>query len=42
MAGHTFIDRILTQARNGEPVRVVRDQTVSPTYAPAPYGLYQW
>jgi dTDP-4-dehydrorhamnose reductase len=38
--GHTFIDRILTQARNGEPVRVVRDQTVSPTYAPAPYGLY--
>lgn len=32
--GHTFIDRIIAQARAGEPVRVVRDQTVSPTYAP--------
>jgi dTDP-4-dehydrorhamnose reductase len=32
--GHTFIDRILTQAGAGEPVRVVCDQTVSPTYAP--------
>lgn len=32
--GHTFIDRIITQARDGEPVRVVSDQTVSPTYAP--------
>ena len=32
--GHTFIDRIVGQARAGEPVRVVRDQTVSPTYAP--------
>ncbi|HKU68462.1 MAG TPA: dTDP-4-dehydrorhamnose reductase [Candidatus Baltobacteraceae bacterium] len=32
--GHTFIDRIITQARSGEPVRIVRDQTVSPTYAP--------
>ncbi len=32
--GHTFIDRIVTQAKNGEPVRIVRDQTVSPTYAP--------
>jgi dTDP-4-dehydrorhamnose reductase len=31
--GHTFIDRILTQARNGEQIRIVRDQTVSPTYA---------
>jgi len=31
--GHTFIDRILAQARAEEPVRVVRDQTVSPTYA---------
>ncbi|HEY9181374.1 MAG TPA: dTDP-4-dehydrorhamnose reductase [Candidatus Baltobacteraceae bacterium] len=31
--GHTFVDRIITQARAGEPVRVVRDQTVSPTYA---------
>ena len=32
--GHTFIDRIIAQARAGEPVRIVRDQTVSPTYAP--------
>ena len=32
--GHTFIDRIVTQAKNGEPIRIVRDQTVSPTYAP--------
>lgn len=32
--GYTFIDRILTQAREGENVRIVRDQTVSPTYAP--------
>lgn len=32
--GHTFIDRIIAQARAGEPVRVVSDQTVSPTYAP--------
>lgn len=32
--GHTFIDRVIAQARAGEPVRVVRDQTVSPTYAP--------
>jgi dTDP-4-dehydrorhamnose reductase len=32
--GYTFIDRIITQAKNGEPVRIVRDQTVSPTYAP--------
>jgi dTDP-4-dehydrorhamnose reductase len=32
--GHTFIDRIVTQAKNGEAIRVVRDQTVSPTYAP--------
>jgi dTDP-4-dehydrorhamnose reductase len=31
--GHTFIDRIITQAKNGEPIRVVSDQTVSPTYA---------
>ncbi len=31
--GHTFIDRIITQARSGERLRVVRDQTVSPTYA---------
>jgi dTDP-4-dehydrorhamnose reductase len=32
--GHTFIDRIITQARAAEPVRIVSDQTVSPTYAP--------
>jgi dTDP-4-dehydrorhamnose reductase len=32
--GHTFVERILAQARAGETVRVVRDQTVSPTYAP--------
>lgn len=32
--GYTFIDRILEQARAGEPMRVVCDQTVSPTYAP--------
>lgn len=32
--GHTFIDRIITQARAGEPIRIVSDQTVSPTYAP--------
>ncbi len=31
--GYTFIDRIISQARAGEPVRVVADQTVSPTYA---------
>lgn len=31
--GYTFIDRIVAQARAGEPIRVVNDQTVSPTYA---------
>ena len=31
--GHTFIARALAQARAGEPLRIVRDQTVSPTYA---------
>jgi dTDP-4-dehydrorhamnose reductase len=31
--GYTFIDKIIAQARAGEPVRVVRDQVVSPTYA---------
>lgn len=31
--GYTFIDRIINQARAGEAVRVVNDQTVSPTYA---------
>lgn len=40
--GHTFIDRIIAQARAGEVIRVVRDQTVSPTYAPhLAYGLLQ-
>lgn len=31
--GYTFIDRIIAQARAGEQLRVVNDQTVSPTYA---------
>jgi dTDP-4-dehydrorhamnose reductase len=31
--GHTFVDRILAQARAGEPSRVVRDVIVSPTFA---------
>jgi dTDP-4-dehydrorhamnose reductase len=31
--GYTFIDRIISQARAGEPLRIVRDQTVSPTYS---------
>ena len=31
--GYTFIDRIIAQARAGEAVRIVRDQTVSPTYS---------
>jgi dTDP-4-dehydrorhamnose reductase len=31
--GYTFIDRVVAQARAGEPLRVVNDQTVSPTYA---------
>lgn len=31
--GYTFVDRILAQARAGEPVRVVDDMVVSPTYA---------
>lgn len=31
--GYTFIDRIIAQARAGEQIRVVNDQTVSPTYA---------
>lgn len=31
--GYTFLDRVITQARAGEQLRVVRDQTVSPTYA---------
>ena len=31
--GYTFLDRVIAHARAGEPLRVVRDQTVSPTYA---------
>jgi dTDP-4-dehydrorhamnose reductase len=31
--GYTFIDKIIAQARASEPVRVVTDQIVSPTYA---------
>ncbi|MGZ6160714.1 MAG: dTDP-4-dehydrorhamnose reductase [Vulcanimicrobiaceae bacterium] len=31
--GYTFIDRILAQARAGEVLRIVRDQTVSPSFA---------
>lgn len=31
--GYTFIDRIISQARAGEAIRVVNDQIVSPTYA---------
>ena len=31
--GYTFIDRIIAQAKAGEPLRVVDDQIVSPTYA---------
>jgi dTDP-4-dehydrorhamnose reductase len=32
--GGSFVDRILERARTGAPVRVVNDQTFSPTYAP--------
>jgi dTDP-4-dehydrorhamnose reductase len=32
--GYTFIERVLQQAERGEPVRVVRNMTFSPTYAP--------
>lgn len=31
--GYTFIDRMIAQAREGKPISVVADQTVSPTYA---------
>lgn len=30
--GYTFVDRVLKQAANGEPVRVVDDMTFSPSY----------
>jgi len=40
--GYTFIDRIIAQARAGEALRVVSDQTVSPTYAAhLAHGLLQ-
>lgn len=32
--GGSFIERVLEQARAGQPLRVVSDQTFSPTYAP--------
>jgi len=32
--GGSFVDRILERARTGLPLRVVNDQTFSPTYAP--------
>jgi len=31
--GYTFIDRILSKARAGEELKIVSDQTLSPTYA---------
>ncbi|HET7815523.1 MAG TPA: dTDP-4-dehydrorhamnose reductase [Candidatus Baltobacteraceae bacterium] len=31
--GYTFVDRVINQKRAGEPVRIVADQTVSPTFA---------
>jgi dTDP-4-dehydrorhamnose reductase len=32
--GGSFVERILEQARAGKPLRVVKDQVFSPTYAP--------
>ncbi len=32
--GGSFLERILARARSGEPLRVVSDQVMSPTYAP--------
>jgi dTDP-4-dehydrorhamnose reductase len=31
--GYTFVDRVIAQARAGEPVRIVRDVVASPTFA---------
>ena len=31
--GYTFVDRLIKQKRDGEQIRVVADQTVSPTFA---------
>jgi dTDP-4-dehydrorhamnose reductase len=32
--GYTFIERVLQQAERGEPLRIVRNMTFSPTYTP--------
>jgi dTDP-4-dehydrorhamnose reductase len=32
--GYTFIERVLQQAERGEPLRIVRNMTFSPSYAP--------
>jgi dTDP-4-dehydrorhamnose reductase len=32
--GGSFVERIVARARSGEPLRVVADQTLAPTYAP--------
>ncbi|HEX6738451.1 MAG TPA: dTDP-4-dehydrorhamnose reductase [Vicinamibacteria bacterium] len=32
--GGSFVERILSRARAGQPLRVVADQTLAPTYAP--------
>ncbi len=32
--GYTFIERVLQQAERGEPLRIVRNMTFSPTFAP--------
>ncbi len=32
--GGSFVERVLAKARRGEPLRIVDDQIVSPTYAP--------
>ena len=32
--GGSFVDRILARARSGQPLKVVADQAISPTYAP--------
>jgi dTDP-4-dehydrorhamnose reductase len=32
--GYTFIEKVLQQAERGEPVRIVRNMTFSPTFAP--------
>lgn len=32
--GYTFVERVLQQAERGEPLRIVRNMTFSPTFAP--------